>query len=135
MKGGTRNQRQISSTLKARDSSSWASLGLMPMVLASIPPSSSGDLPAFSAPVTSFRLPRNSLRCSGERMRSMVKATVGANPRSKVLLAALLAASAEPNTWEPYWMADSPQSPSRVKPGMRKMFRSAILRWVPSRSV
>ncbi|MOA04665.1 hypothetical protein D3C78_1242330 [compost metagenome] len=135
MNGGTRNQRQISSTLKARDSSSWASFGLMPMVLASIPPSSSGDSPAFSAPEMALRLARNSSRCSFLSTCCMVKATVGARPFSKVLLAALFEASAEPNTLAPYSMTDRPQSPSMVKPGMRKISASGISRWLPSFSV
>ncbi|KEA10122.1 hypothetical protein BH77_32280 [Pseudomonas aeruginosa C2773C] len=135
MKGGTLNQRQISSTLNARDSRSWASLGLIPMVLASMPPSSRGDLPALMAPLTSARLSRNSVRCSLFRTRCMVNATVGARPFSNVLLAAFPAARADPKTCDPYSIADSPQSPSMVKPGIRKMFFAGISRCFPFFSV
>ena len=50
MKGGTRNQRQIDSTLNARVSSSCASFGLMPTISISVPPSSTTDLPALTLP-------------------------------------------------------------------------------------
>ena len=117
MKGGTRYQRQSSSTENARDSSICASSGFMVTCLYSMPPSRSIARPAFITPAKrSTRLSSAFFRCSGVRIFSIDRTPPGRMPRENVAAAACSIAIAAPIELRANAIGERPIRPSSEKP-------------------